>query len=77
MQISVGLAFPGELKDDSVICYICKNFDIQLNIIEASFSMSDGWAILQLEAEEPELKRTFEYLESKGIKIQKIQEEKS
>ncbi|MDD5246263.1 MAG: NIL domain-containing protein [Candidatus Omnitrophica bacterium] len=77
MQISVGLAFPGELKDDSVICYICKNFDIQLNIIEASFSMSDGWAILQFEAEEPELKRTFAYLESKGIKIQKIQEEKS
>lgn len=77
MQISVGLAFPGELKDDSVICYICKNFDIQLNIIEASFSMSDGWAILQFEAEEPELKRTFAYLEGKGIKIQKIQEEKS
>jgi hypothetical protein len=77
MQISVGLAFPGELKDDSVICYICKNFDIQLNIIEASFSMSDGWAILQFEAEESELKRTFAYLEGKGIKIQKIQEEKS
>lgn len=76
MQISVGLAFPGELKDDSVICYICKNFDIQLNIIEASFSMSSGWAILQFEAEEAELKRAFAYLEGKGIKIQKIQEEK-
>jgi len=73
MQIAVGLAFPGALKDESVICYICKNFDISLNIIEASFSMSSGWAILQFEAEEAELEKVFDYLTSKGIKIQQIE----
>lgn len=73
MDISIGLSFPGTLKDESVICYICKNFNINLNIIEASFSMSSGWAILEVEGDEEEIERAFEYLISKGIKIQKIE----
>jgi len=73
MKMALGLAFPGTLKDESVICYICKNYDINLNIIEASFSMSSGWAILQIEAEEEEIQRTLDYLTSKDIRIQKIE----
>jgi hypothetical protein len=55
MQLAVGLIFPGSLQDDSVICYICKNFDINLNIIEASFSMTSGWAFLTLEGDKEEI----------------------
>jgi len=72
MEMAIGLTFPGELQDESVICYLCKNFDIELNIIEASFSMSAGWAILKIVGNEKEIKRAFDYLVSKGIKIQKI-----
>ena len=53
--MSVGLTFPGELKDESVICYISKNFNININIIEASFSTSSGWAILGIEGEKQEI----------------------
>jgi ABC-type methionine transport system ATPase subunit len=73
MQIAIGLTFPGTLKDESVICYLCKNFKIELIIIEASFSMSAGWSILKIEGDEEEIKRAFDYLTSKGIKIQKIE----
>ncbi len=73
MKIAIGLTFPGELKDDSVICYICKEYNINVNIIEASFSNASGWAILEVEGEEPELKKVFEYLGSKNIKLQQIQ----
>lgn len=76
MEIAVGLTFPGELQDESVICYICKNFNLDLKIIEASFSMSAGWAILKIDGQEDEIERVFEYLTNKGIKIQKIKEEK-
>jgi ABC-type methionine transport system ATPase subunit len=72
MQITVGLTFPGTLQDESVICYLCKNFQITLNIIEASFSMSSGWAFLEIKGEKEEIKRTFGYLVSKGIKIQQL-----
>ena len=74
MQVSVGLNFPGTLKDESVICYISKNFNINVNIIEASFSTSSGWAILKIEAEKEEIDKVIEYLISKGITINKVGE---
>jgi len=76
MEMAFGLTFPGELKDESVICYLCKNFDIELNIIEASFSMSAGWAILKILGNEKEIKKAFDYLTTRGIKIQKIKSSK-
>jgi ABC-type methionine transport system ATPase subunit len=73
MKMIIGLTFPGELKDESIICYLCKNYDISLNIFEASFSMYSGWAILGIEGEEEEFKRVFEFLRSKNINIEKIE----
>lgn len=72
MQMAIGLSFPGKLQDDSVICYLCKNFAIDLNIIEASFAMSSGWAILEIKGSAQEIERAFEYLRSKEIKVQEI-----
>ena len=74
MQVSVGLNFPGSLKDESVICYISKNFNISVNIIEASFSTSSGWAILKIESEKEEIDKVLEYLISRGITINKVGE---
>lgn len=76
MQMAVGLSFPGALKDESVICYLCKNFDINVNILEASFSMSSGWAILELYGSKEEIEKVLSYLTSKAIKIQKIKVKK-
>jgi len=76
MKMAIGLTFPGELKDESVICYLCKKFNINLNIIEASFSFSSGWAILEIEGGEEEINRVFDYLITKNIKIQKIETKK-
>ena len=76
MKMAIGLTFPGNLQDESVICYLCKNFDIDLNIIEASFSMSSGWAFLEIEGEKEEVKRSFDYLVGKGIKIQQLRQSK-
>lgn len=76
MKMAIGLTFPGNLQDDSVICYLCKNFDISLNIIEASFSMSSGWAFLEVEGEKEEIKKAFDFIVGKGIKIQQLRQSK-
>lgn len=73
MKTKAEFTFPGELKDEPIICQICKHFNITLSILEASFSTEVGWAILILEAEETEIKRTFAYLENKGVEIKDIQ----
>jgi ABC-type methionine transport system ATPase subunit len=70
MKIKAELNFPGELKEDPIICDLCKNFKITLSILEASFSTEVGWAILILEGAEEELKKAFEYLKNKGVEVQ-------
>ncbi len=76
MKVLIGLTFPGNLKDESIICYLCKSFNINLNIFEASFSMYSGWAILGLEGDEEEVAKAFEYLRGKDINIEKIKAQK-
>jgi hypothetical protein len=69
MKIKIELNFPAELKEEAIICQLCKQFDIVLSILEASFSTEVGWAILILSGIEGELKKAFEYLNSKGVEI--------
>ncbi|MDO8662973.1 MAG: NIL domain-containing protein [Candidatus Omnitrophota bacterium] len=76
MKMAIGLTFPGALQDESIICYLCKNFNLNFNIIEASFSMEAGWSILQVEGEQEEIERAFDYLTDKGVKIQQIKIDK-
>lgn len=74
MHIKTELTFPGELKDEALICNICKQFDIVVNIVEASFSTDTGWAILVFNGSEEEIKKTFAYLRDKGVKIEDLQQ---
>jgi len=73
MKIKAEFTFPGALKEEPLICNICKQFNIVLNIIEASFSTDTGWAILVLEAAEAEINKTLAYLKSYGVEIENIQ----
>ncbi|MBM3244646.1 MAG: hypothetical protein FJZ15_02515 [Candidatus Omnitrophica bacterium] len=73
MNIIIGLTFPGELKDEAIICSLCRNYNLQVSILEASFSAYSGWAILGISGEDNEAQKAFDYLRSKGINIQKIE----
>lgn len=42
MKIKAEFIFPKELKDEPLICDICKQFNITLSILEASFSTDTG-----------------------------------
>ena len=69
-NIKVELFIPGELKDEPIICHMIKEFDVELKIVEASFSTESGWAYLILSGEKPEVERMFSFLEGKGVKVE-------
>lgn len=69
MKIKAEFIFSKELKDEPLICDICKQFNITLSILEASFSTDTGWAILVLEAEDAGIIKTLKYLADKGVEI--------
>jgi len=73
MRIRAELTFPIELKDEATLCYLCKKFEIVLNIIEASFSTDVGWAIVVIEGAEAETKKALEYLTGKSVEIKNTQ----
>ena len=70
MNRRIELIFPAELKDEAIICSLCKKFDIVVNILEASFSTETGWAILILKGSEAELNNAMNFLREYGVKIE-------
>ena len=69
MRVKVELNFPASLKDEPLICWVCKKFEITLSILEASFTTDVGWAILIFEGEIEEINRVFAYLKDKGVEV--------
>jgi len=72
MKMTIGLTFPGKLKDECIICHLCKNYGITVNIIEASFSNYAGWALLGIKGSEEEIAKAFSFMRGKNIHIEKI-----
>ena len=73
MKTKAELTFPSELKEEPLICKLCKEFDIILSIVEASFSTDTGWAILIFDGQEDEIQKAFKYLSDKGVKIETLE----
>ena len=70
METSIELFIPGDLKDEPIICNMIKNFDVEMKIVEASFSTESGWAYLVINGEKPEVDKMFDYLKGKGVNIE-------
>ncbi|MEJ2662802.1 MAG: NIL domain-containing protein [Spirochaetia bacterium] len=62
----VELTINGTLNKEPLIYNIIKNFDVVPNIVEASFSTTMGWAIIEFEGEDEELDRVLAYLSEKS-----------
>jgi ABC-type methionine transport system ATPase subunit len=69
-EMKIELFIPGELKDEPIICDMIKNYDINLKIVEASFSTESGWAFLVIDGKKEETDRLFDYLRGKGVNIE-------
>jgi len=69
-EIKVELFIPGELKDEPIISEMIRNFNVDIKIIEASFSAESGWALLIVSGIKTETDRMFEHLRDKGINVQ-------
>ena len=65
----VELTVPTELKDEPFFYNIIKNFELVVNIVEASFSTETGWAVIKVEGDESEINRLFYYLKGKGVGV--------
>ncbi len=69
MVKKVELNIPTSFEQEPFFYNIIKKFKVIPRILEASFSTEVGWAIVNFKGSSKELKRLFEHLEKKGIKV--------
>lgn len=70
IETRIELFIPGELKDEPIICDMIKNFDVDMKIVEASFSTESGWAYLILKGEDADIGKVLDYLKGKGVNVE-------
>lgn len=70
IETRIELFIPGELKDEPIICDMIKNFDVDMRIVEASFSTESGWAYLILKGEDAAIGKVLDYLKEKGVNVE-------
>ena len=68
-KMTIELTIPGSFKNEPIFYYMIKNYDIIPNIIEASFSTEMGWAIVEIQGEDEEVKSLIGFLESRGVEV--------
>ncbi|MCX7703359.1 MAG: 4Fe-4S binding protein [Planctomycetota bacterium] len=64
------LHFPSEVVDKPIVCRVIKQFDIEVNIVEAHINPNeDGMMMVFLEGEKREVDRVIDYMRGYGVKI--------
>jgi len=66
------LTFPRDLADEAVICDMCDNFDVRFSIRQAH--VADDLAILgvELTGSADGVRRAEDYLQSRGVRVDRI-----
>ncbi len=72
MKVKAELSFAQALKDQPIICTLCKKFDVIVSIVEASFSTDTGWAILVLDGTPEDLQKAFTFLKDQGVTVDEL-----
>lgn len=68
-KMQIELIIPGEYKEEPIFFHIIKHYNVIPNIIEASFSTEQGWAIVDFEGDQEELDRLLLFLKEKGVQV--------
>jgi formate hydrogenlyase subunit 6/NADH:ubiquinone oxidoreductase subunit I len=64
------LHFPSEIVDKPIVCSVIKQFEVEVNIVEAHIEPNaDGMMMVFLEGENKEVNRTINFLKERGVKI--------
>jgi ABC-type methionine transport system ATPase subunit len=72
MKQALDLIFPQNLIKEPVIHRMSKQFDVVFNLRRAKITEKTGEIVLELEGEEPTLKKAVEWLKKQGLKVEPV-----
>ncbi|MEJ5339520.1 MAG: NIL domain-containing protein [Aquificaceae bacterium] len=71
--IRLQLIYPEEKVKEPVLCMVCKNFDVVVNIRTAKVTKDTGILTVEVEGEAEEIERAMKFIEDRGVMVQPIE----
>jgi ABC-type methionine transport system ATPase subunit len=75
MKKRLYLIYPGNLVNKPIIWEFIKSFGVVVNIKSASMKGEVGLVTLELDGDKDEIERGIKWFESKGIKVERIEQD--
>ncbi|MDQ7039045.1 MAG: NIL domain-containing protein [Aquificota bacterium] len=72
-MVRLQLIYPEELVKEPIICMVCKNFDVVLNIRTAKVTQDTGMLTVEIDGEPEEIEKAIRFIEEKGVTVQPIE----
>ncbi len=72
-QIRLQLIYPEEKVKEPVICMVCKNFQVVINIRTAKVTKDTGILTVELDGPEEEIEKAIRFMEEFGVIVQPIE----
>lgn len=71
--IRLQLIYPEEKVKEPVLCMVCKNFDVVVNIRTAKVTKDTGILTVEMDGDAEEIERAVKFIEEKGVLVQPIE----
>lgn len=71
--IRLQLIYPEEKVKEPILCMVCKNFDVVVNIRTAKVTKDTGILTVEIDGEEQEIERAIRFIEERGVMVQPIE----
>ncbi|MEJ7619889.1 MAG: NIL domain-containing protein [Aquificaceae bacterium] len=71
--IRLQLIYPEEKVKEPVLCMVCKNFDVVVNIRTAKVTKDTGILTVEMDGESEEIEKAMKFIEDKGVMVQPIE----
>ncbi len=72
-MVRLQLIYPEELVKEPVLCMVCKNFDVILNIRTAKVTSDTGMLTVEIDGDSDEIEKAIKFIEERGISVQPIE----
>ena len=72
-MVRLQLIYPEEMIREPVLCMVCKNFDVVLNIRTAKVTQDTGILTVEIDGDSDEIEKAIKFIEEKGVTVQPIE----
>ncbi len=72
-MVRLQLIYPEDLVKEPILCAVCKNFDIVLNIRTAKVTKDTGVLAVEMDGEAEEIEKAIKFIEERGVSVQPIE----